>query len=326
MRMTGRMVAALIAAMGGFLGLAVGVTPAAAGAPELAIAVDAVHRPEPQDGQQSELAAILEKLLPSRLERAFGEQLKSYAWVERVHLPDDQRAIRESLGGKFHYLMIPTVEPGTRAYPVRVDLYDFGVPEDDRSKLPPAVNEIVVISPGADFREIEVKIDELAVRLARRIAAGRTTPVGAQGSGRIRESVLVWCVVPYSPEDSRATLLSRQLTLQLPYFLARHMEASGYEVVGISPHEFYSECTLAQTKQRSDRASRGFERYNYIASGQIFPNRGGSYELNLLLDGRDTTYAVPLPAIQVAEELDEAAFADISDKFATALERFKSRK
>lgn len=279
-------------------------------------------RPVPGELADRELLVLVEllnDLLPQHLERALSGERGLYAKVKRIKpVLEDTFQSAESVESlhkeNVRFVIQPTLEVTSKGLILRTRT--SRVPSlEDLEWDPAAPVDTSVIGPETGFDSIDGKVATLAEQIANRLTSGP------------RQRVLVWCVSPMSDGAFLASL-SRQITLEIPFFLdsVERERDQEFEFVGMSPWDFNSECRW-QAAQSYRRSPFDFDQYDWVLSGDVDAREEGLLILRLRARARGARGTVPLETLEVPidgdEELLDRVAWPMNELFHAAAQRFE---
>ena len=188
------------------------------------------------------LALVLGDLFVQRLEESIAGLSPRRVWIERHLLsgPSLEDSLAKLSRSGFSVVIMPALVMSSRGMLFRARIIDLRVGSPDRA-LKRSVFETLPISSEGDFFAIEKLFEYITDRIARRILEPRLS-----GEARVRR-VLYWCVFNRDLDDRRADVLSRQLTIELPYYVSKELVSRKSEIhfIGLGPKEYFVEgCSL----------------------------------------------------------------------------------
>jgi hypothetical protein len=132
--------------------------------------------------------------------------------------------------------------------------------------------ETLLLSPTIDYGELDQKLSEFALRIAKKIAElNVNNPLPAKHD-LPRGIVRFYCVIPADANNSRMQALARRLTLELPFYLteAGRKQNLDLAVLGLDFKEALSTCETVSVGPATSTETRfeGFSWYGILAEAK----------------------------------------------------------
>jgi hypothetical protein len=139
-----------------------------------------------------------------------------------------------------------------------------------------------------DLEKVEEKSKEVSKRVAEIIERGP------------EETILCWCIQPLDDNSTDLVIVSRRLTLELPFHLAMEEKLGGrtYKIEGLRVPEYRVECIHGNELKQ-------YSQYSYLISGEVRSTKGGRIEVSLRVDARDIGVGIPLGSFSIRDAHDE---------------------
>jgi hypothetical protein len=302
-------VLALVASLDGTRADIIGTGPISVGLTPVEMREDKPTLPVRGDSTAAGLSAFIARnvsdLLPNylqrSLERAFERQV-SITSVPAATLADG------SVDRTLNAIISPTVE-NMGPLGVRVSAKIVLRPEAGDAGPQLSSQELFVLSPNADFGEIDEKVSNFGVNIARRLtelssansqAAKRSLPHGIMAFS---------CISAADPGDRKLQQLARILTIEFPHHLSEAGRNRGLEVIirGLDLKEVVSVCEQSDpgNTSRSTRPEAWTsDLANFTWTGTIARDGRDSKRVELALRVKDRYRGGnfrPLPPVTVAD-------------------------
>jgi hypothetical protein len=274
-------------------------------------------RPEPDSSDL--LAKTASELLPNYIQRGLERGLDRR--VSTIPLPPTSGTVASTPAANF------------QLYPTVVNMGFLGtritVRASSKSDSPTAASEqplgeeVLLLSPSANFGDLDDRLSDFGLRLAKRLTEPSATNVASPDSRLPRGIVGFYCVSPSDPEDSQLGRLARSLTIELPYQLSQAARKRSLEftVRGLDIKEAITTCdsstsvgTITPRNTYSLPNDSRIENFSWTGTVSRDPKNKGKFAL--VLRTRDTSGGGnfrPLPAVTI-EQSSEPNLPTIADK------------
>jgi hypothetical protein len=167
------------------------------------------------------IAQNVQELLPSYIQRGFEKGLDRRVSITQISQSSD------GLPSAYQAIVSPTVTNlGKLGVRVSVKLDARAATADQVTS-----EQNLLISPDANFGDIDDKLSEFGLRLSKALTELSTTSIPPQKAGLPRGIVGFYCVQSADPVDLRLQELARMLTLELPYQLSKASQKAGLDLV-----------------------------------------------------------------------------------------------
>jgi len=181
---------------------------------------------------------VLPKLLPDYLLRGFEKGLDRrviFMVVQDLAFPSDP--VKQPLAA----ILSPSVVViGPLGITINVDV----LWRREAGGVSFRFSEFVLISPTADYGDLDVKLSELGLRLAKRFTQHNAENVPPEKRNLPSGIVGLGCIFSLDTTDTRLRQLGRLLTIELPFFLTQASKSRNLDLVirGLDLKESVTTC------------------------------------------------------------------------------------
>lgn len=252
--------------------------PAFAEAPPLVVAISEVQTSSDADDDQMLLADIAGDILAQSIEHGFREG-GVFAKFMRVDTPPTENEARRAWavdlnGAGANYYLATELQFLASGYVLRVQPIDLSSAKSDEWVWSGPVETTVIAGRGEpDLASIQDELTNVSHRVVQMIARGAQT-------------IRCWCIEPIFP-DPITDVVSRQLTLELPFYLSNVESLSGkYLFVGLRVTEYRAQCVSRSTDRKE------YDPQGYVISGEVRKDVENTLLVRLFLSSLNTN--VPL--------------------------------
>jgi hypothetical protein len=255
------------------------------------------------------IAKTLVELLPNYLQKGIERALD-----RRVVLVNDQ--LGTGLVEIPNIELNPTVvNMGAIGIRVSVRVMRRSDSSSDRSAQDSG-EEILLLAPNTNFGELDDKLNDLGVRVAKRVSDPATPQVAPSILTRLPQGILALnCLSPSDPGDAQMARLARTLTIELSYYLTQAARKRNLDlsVRGLDLKDSLASCD-PQWVNGAPRvtASNDARIENFSWTGSISRDPKNKDRLMLMVRTRDIAAGGnyrPLPAVQVVDSTESALAA-----------------
>jgi hypothetical protein len=185
--------------------------------------------------------------------------------------------------------------------------------------------ETLLLSPTIDYGELDGKVSEFALRIAKKIAdlAATNAPPGKENLPR--GIVRMYCVLPVEPGDRRLQQLARRLTLELPFYLNQTSLKGGLDivVVGLDFKDSLNTCEQYRPVEGKTNFDISAETFSWY--GTLAPDSKNQKGAQLSINSRDAlTGGNSRPVAQVA--INDATSPDMTRLAEAILNAFARKR
>jgi hypothetical protein len=110
-----------------------------------------------------------------------------------------------------------------------------------------STEEVLLLSPNANFGDLDERLDEFGLRIAKRLTELSAASPESTKRRLPRGIVGFYCVSPSEFDDPQLIRLARTLTIELPYYFSQVSRKQGLELTvrGLDLKEVISTCDLS---------------------------------------------------------------------------------
>jgi hypothetical protein len=177
-------------------------------------------------------------------------------------------------------------------------------------------SESVLMSPDANYGDVDVRLNELGLRLAKRLTEYTVAAVPPERQILPTGIVGFYCVMALDPTDARLSRVARLLTIELPFHLtqASHTRGLDLSIRGLDLKEFLVSCE-SRSGSSTDNASSDnrIENFSWISTiSNTAPPSGARLVVQVSERSKWQNYR-PLQPINI-DDMYKINLTEIADK------------
>jgi hypothetical protein len=214
-------------------------------------------------------------------------------------------------------------EPSIELHPTVANMGSLGVritvaasSRSTASASPQSLGEeFVILAPDANFGDVDNKLSDFGLRVAKRVAEP-STPAQVGANPRFPHGIVgFYCVLP--PDlDPQLNRLARTLTIELPYRLSQAAQAKGVDLTlrGLDLKETIGTCDPNSGLRSAPFSSDRIENFSWTGSLSRDPSLDNKTTLTLRFrDANGGGNFRPLPPV-IIENMESPGLGTIAEK------------